>query len=232
MEPHGAGKSTLGKICNRALSFADWEGIPLSRTNTAKGPQRQLAAQSSVAVPLLEWSEKSKMAEEDLLNLYGRNPQQIRAAATNDGTYIAVPFNCSLVLIQNEEPFTLRQVKERIVSLKFEKENVTAETAMASKRLLNRRPEITATVGIQLLRNRKYFEEKIQKNLINNNILISAHGNSIRALCKYLFILDNNQISNLEIPTGNPLIIELNEKLKINNCEYLDKERAKSLLVF
>ncbi len=78
----------------------------------------------------------------------------------------------------------------------------------------------------------KYFEEKIQKNLINNNILISAHGNSIRALCKYLFILDNNQISNLEIPTGNPLIIELNEKLKINNCEYLDKERAKSLLVF
>jgi 2,3-bisphosphoglycerate-dependent phosphoglycerate mutase len=78
----------------------------------------------------------------------------------------------------------------------------------------------------------KYFENEIQKKLINNNILISAHGNSIRALCKYLFKLDNNQISNLEIPTGNPLIIELNEKLNIKNCEYLDKERAKSLLVF
>ena len=33
------------------------------------------------------------------------------------------------------------------------------------------------------------FEEEIQKNLTNNNILISAHGNSIRALCKYLFEL-------------------------------------------
>ena len=32
--------------------------------------------------------------------------------------------------------------------------------------------------------------------MINNNILISAHGNSIRAMCKYLFGLDNNEISN------------------------------------
>ena len=46
------------------------------------------------------------------------------------------------------------------------------------------------------------------------------------------FNLDNNQISNLEIPTGNPLIIELDKKLEIIKCEYLDKERAKNLLVF
>ncbi len=78
----------------------------------------------------------------------------------------------------------------------------------------------------------KYFEKEIKEKLIDKNVLISAHGNSIRALCKYLFNLDNKQISNLEIPTGNPLIIELNENLKISNCKYLDKERAKDLLVF
>jgi len=78
----------------------------------------------------------------------------------------------------------------------------------------------------------KYFEKNIQSQLMNKNILISAHGNSIRALCKYLFKLDNDQISNLEIPTGNPLIIELNKELEIKNCEYLDKERAKSLLIY
>ena len=78
----------------------------------------------------------------------------------------------------------------------------------------------------------KYFGEEIKNKLKNNNVLISAHGNSIRALCKNLFNLDNNQISKLEIPTGNPLTIELNENLKIINCEYLDKERAKNLLVF
>jgi 2,3-bisphosphoglycerate-dependent phosphoglycerate mutase len=78
----------------------------------------------------------------------------------------------------------------------------------------------------------KYFKEEIQNKLINKNVLISAHGNSIRALCKNLFKLDNNQISKLEIPTGNPLIIELDEELRIKNCEYLDKDRAKNLLVF
>ena len=73
------------------------------------------------------------------------------------------------------------------------------------------------------------------KNEIENNkgksILISAHGNSIRALCKYLFILDNTQISKLEIPTGNPLLIEFKNS-KVIKCKYLHKERAKDLLVF
>ena len=78
----------------------------------------------------------------------------------------------------------------------------------------------------------KYFEKEIKKKLENKNVLISAHGNSIRALCKKLFGLDNIQISSLEIPTGNPLIIELNASSKVIKCEYLDKERAKDLLVF
>ena len=77
-----------------------------------------------------------------------------------------------------------------------------------------------------------YFEKEIKAKLNNKNVLISAHGNSIRALCKKLFDLDNTQISNLEIPTGNPLIIEMNKNLKIVKCEYLDKKRAKNLLVF
>ena len=78
----------------------------------------------------------------------------------------------------------------------------------------------------------KYYNEEIKNKLKNKNVLISAHGNSIRALCKYLFRLDNNQISRLEIPTGNPLMIEINDNYQIKSCEYLDKERAKDLLIF
>ena len=78
----------------------------------------------------------------------------------------------------------------------------------------------------------KYFTEEIKKYLINENILISAHGNSIRALCKYLFKLDDIQISDLEIPTGNPLFIDINQELKIKSCKYLDEKRSKNLLVF
>jgi 2,3-bisphosphoglycerate-dependent phosphoglycerate mutase len=78
-----------------------------------------------------------------------------------------------------------------------------------------------------------YYKSEIQKKLNENkNILISAHGNSIRALCKFLFKLDENKISLLEIPTGNPLMINLDLKNEIIDCKYLDKDRAKDLLVF
>jgi len=78
----------------------------------------------------------------------------------------------------------------------------------------------------------EFYKQEIENEISNNNILISAHGNSIRALCKYLFKLDENQISKLEIPTGNPLLIKLDEESKITNCKYLDSERAKDLVVF
>ena len=77
-----------------------------------------------------------------------------------------------------------------------------------------------------------FFQKEIKEKLKSNNILISAHGNSIRALCKNLFNIDNKQISKLEIPTGNPLLIEFNSISEIIKCEYLDKDRAKDLVVF
>ena len=78
----------------------------------------------------------------------------------------------------------------------------------------------------------KFFKSKIEDKISNGNIIISAHGNSIRALCKYLFKLDKTQITKLEIPTGNPLLIDIDKNLKIKKCMYLDKDRAKDLLVF
>ena len=78
----------------------------------------------------------------------------------------------------------------------------------------------------------EFYKKDIENKISENNILISAHGNSIRALCKYLFKLDENQISKLEIPTGNPLLITLDDNRKITDCKYLDDERAKDLVVF
>tara|TARA_B100001123_G_scaffold263058_1_gene292937 strand:+ start:116 stop:784 length:669 start_codon:yes stop_codon:yes gene_type:complete len=65
-------------------------------------------------------------------------------------------------------------------------------------------------------RTMPYFKKEIQDKLDNNkNILVAAHGNSIRAICKFLFQLDNKKITQLEIPTGNPLLINFNEKIKL-----------------
>ena len=76
-----------------------------------------------------------------------------------------------------------------------------------------------------------YFEKNIQKK-IRENVIISAHGNSIRCLCKYLFEINNEDISKLEIPTGNPLILKFDENIKLLDAKYLDQERAKDLIKF
>ena len=78
-----------------------------------------------------------------------------------------------------------------------------------------------------------YYKSNIENKLIENkNILVVAHGNSIRSLCKYLFNLDEKKISSLEIPTGNPLNIKFDKNNKIIECNYLDQSRAKDLIVF
>ena len=78
----------------------------------------------------------------------------------------------------------------------------------------------------------KIYDKHIRQLVKKNNVLISAHGNSIRALCKFLFKLDENQISKLEVPTGNPLYIRFDNNENISECRYLDTERAKDLVVF
>ena len=77
----------------------------------------------------------------------------------------------------------------------------------------------------------KYYESNIVDYLSKNNvIIIAAHGNSLRALCKNLFKISDDDINSLEIPTGNPMIINFTDKLIIDNATYLDKERAKPII--
>ena len=59
---------------------------------------------------------------------------------------------------------------------------------------------------------------------------MSAHGNSLRALCKYLFNISDQKINELEIPTGNPLVIEFEKNLKIKKCFYLDKKKSQKFI--
>ena len=76
-----------------------------------------------------------------------------------------------------------------------------------------------------------YYKSQIE-NKLDNNIVVSAHGNSIRSMCKFLFELDNDEVTKLEIPTGNPLKITFNNEKKLTDAIYLDKIRAKNLIKF
>tara|TARA_B100000686_G_C16796086_1_gene982456 strand:- start:1085 stop:1807 length:723 start_codon:yes stop_codon:yes gene_type:complete len=76
-----------------------------------------------------------------------------------------------------------------------------------------------------------YFENNILKYIIKNkNIIITAHGNSLRALCKKLFNISDEKINTLEIPTGNPLVVKLDKNLNISDSYYLDESRAQKIV--
>ena len=75
-----------------------------------------------------------------------------------------------------------------------------------------------------------YYEKNIKPLLFSNkNVLIAAHGNSLRALCKKLLNISNKKIIDFEIPTSNPLLINFTKNLEVKNYKYLDSKRAKNI---
>lgn len=61
-----------------------------------------------------------------------------------------------------------------------------------------------------------YWNETISKDIQNGkNVIIAAHGNSLRALIKYLLNISDKDILDLNLPTGKPLIFELDKELNI-----------------
>ncbi len=76
-----------------------------------------------------------------------------------------------------------------------------------------------------------YFEKHIEKHIKQSkNIILSAHGNSIRALGKKIFNISDKNINLLEIPTGNPLVIDFDNSGKVSSAKYLDKSRKKEII--
>lgn len=70
----------------------------------------------------------------------------------------------------------------------------------------------------------KCYEEKIKKDILDDKkVIIVAHGNSLRGLIKYLENLSDEEIMNVEIPTGNPLVYQMDDNLKVINKFYLKK---------
>lgn len=73
----------------------------------------------------------------------------------------------------------------------------------------------------------KYFKEEIALKLLENkDILVVAHGNSLRALIKYIENLSDEEVINLEIATGTIYVYEFDDKLNILNKYFLKSENA------
>ena len=72
-----------------------------------------------------------------------------------------------------------------------------------------------------------YFEEQIKPQLLQGKkVLVTAHGNSLRALVKYLENMTNEEIVELNIPTGVPLAYTFDENFNIVEKKYLGDQEA------
>jgi 2,3-bisphosphoglycerate-dependent phosphoglycerate mutase len=74
-----------------------------------------------------------------------------------------------------------------------------------------------------------YWYETIQPALkAGKQVLVAAHGNSLRAIVKYLDNMSSSEIMGVNIPTGFPLVYELDEDLNVIRHYYLgDKEKIR-----
>jgi len=88
----------------------------------------------------------------------------------------------------------------------------------------------TESLKTTLVRVLPYWEAAIAPKLkAGETILVAAHGNSLRAIVKHLFDVPDADIVHVEIPTGNPLVIDLDAGLKPTGARYLDESRAQPL---
>ena len=93
-------------------------------------------------------------------------------------------------------------------------------------------PEILpATESLQIVVGRflPYWYDRIVPRLARGeNVLVAAHGNSLRALVKHLDGISDEEIPELNIPTGIPLVYELDDRLRRVSSRYLgDPEAAR-----
>ncbi len=86
---------------------------------------------------------------------------------------------------------------------------------------------LTESLKLTVERVLPYWDERIAPELrAGNQVLIASHGNSIRALVKYLDEISDGDIAELNIPTGQPLIYELNDDLSVVRSFYLGDAEA------
>ncbi|MEK7486769.1 MAG: toprim domain-containing protein [Planctomycetota bacterium] len=178
------GKSDLTKMLNRCF-FVDWEGISMTRANTQKGEIRKISQKSSLVTPMLEGrKDKTRFDYDSVLPAYNRNSTQIRAKTTNDNETYEIPFEGTLAFIQNQEQFTSKAAKERVISLQFLGKDLTDESYQAWQKLGEYSPEQLAFVGHSVLKERKWFEERVIALVEETSRILNDKGVKVDRIAK------------------------------------------------
>lgn len=101
------------------------------------------------------------------------------------------------------------------------------ESAAQDRRYADLDPRIVPggeNLKVTLERVIPFWEDHIAPDLLDGkNVIIAAHGNSLRALTKYIENISDADIMDLEMATGEPVVYDFDDKLKVTNKEKLGK---------
>ncbi|WP_099203425.1 2,3-diphosphoglycerate-dependent phosphoglycerate mutase [Miniphocaeibacter massiliensis] len=105
-------------------------------------------------------------------------------------------------------------------------QNAESEENLINDRRYKNLPKGTVPLGenlkVTLERVIPFWEDEIAPALLDDKtVLVAAHGNSLRAILKHIEGISDDDIMGVEIPTGEPLVLELNDDLTVNNKYYL-----------
>lgn len=197
------GKSALMRALNR-MQGVDEEGLTMTKADTIKGLTRKLGQKNSLFTGLSEVNrdENSKLPIDAVLAWYDGSPLATRAAFTSGNEVVEIPFLGSVMFCQNEEPFLTQPQKERVISLRFEKERMSPDTRAAFMKLVCVPPCELAHFFVDVMRSREliestWFDEfnraknELYAECETSNRLVDTHGLVLgfhRVLCRVLGI--------------------------------------------
>lgn len=197
------GKSALMRCLNR-MQGVDEEGLAMTKADTIKGLTRKLSQKAALFTGLSEVNkdENTKMPIDSILAWYDGSVLSTRAAFTGGNEVVEIPFKSSVMFCQNVEPFLTTPQKERVVSLRFEKERLSPDTGAAFIKLMGLPIGLLANFFIEVIASREviektWFDEFVstKKELYEvgetSNRLIDTHGLVLafhRLLCRVIGI--------------------------------------------
>lgn len=210
-----------GESCwNQKNIFTGWVDIPLS----SKGIEESLAGGSLIKDIPIDVIFTSSLVRAQMsaflaisLHTSGKIPVVIHPETEKMGKWGQIhndanKANCIPTFISwelNERMYgTLQGLNKAETAQKF-----GAEQVKIWRRSFDVAPPQGESLAMTTERTIPYFKNKILPYLKNNqNVYICAHGNSMRAICMHLDNLSHEQVLNLEIATGIPIIYEYREQ--------------------
>ena len=155
-----SGKSALTYIL-QILQGCDTEGLPITSLNSKKGLARSISRVSGMMTSLLEDNRRDEKNFDYgvILSGFNKGPLQVQAVYSGDNRTSEAPFLGTLAFIQNIEPFNSQAEKERVVSLRFDTDDLTEASSVAYEKLAKIPNSVLARTIIQVLEKRVELEK-------------------------------------------------------------------------